>query len=144
MKVMFGGLEPDDRAPRTPPLADINMTPLIDVMLVLLVIFIITAPLFSHSIGVELPAVSGGRQSAVTGAQVAVSIDREGQFFWRGERVAFSVLESRMKGIGGEKPQPSVALSADQNTPYRDVARVIAAAQEAGVERFGFVVGVGK
>lgn len=121
-------------------LADINMTPLIDVMLVLLVVFIITAPLFARSIGLELPRQQLARSATTAAASVAVAIDRDGHFFWAGERIDAASLDAHFAAVAAQNPQPEIALSADQRTAYQAIAAVMAAAQRAGVAHFGFVV----
>jgi len=121
-------------------LAEINMTPLIDVMLVLLVVFIITAPLFARSIGLELPRQQLARSAAAAPASVAVAIDREGHFFWAGEPIDARSLDAHFAAVAALNPQPEIALSADQRTAYQAIAAVMAAAQRAGVAHFGFVV----
>ena len=137
----FGGFEPEARSQRTPPLAEINMTPMIDVMLVLLVIFIISAPLFSRSIGLRLPKETVPASAAASGPRVAVALDKSGQLFWEGAKITDAELDTRFAQAAARQPQPDIAFSADEQIPYARIAHVMAAAQRAGVRRFGFVVG---
>ena len=132
----FGGFEPRERAA---PMADINMTPLIDVMLVLLVIFIITAPLFTHSIGLELPRAEASPANE-TPATVTVAIDKAGRLYWDTTPVSADALREKLASAGRAASQPDIELRADQATPYRLIAEVMAAAQQAGLSHLGFVV----
>ena len=136
----FGGFDPEAGRERQPPLADINMTPLIDVMLVLLVVFIIAAPLFSRAIALDLPKQDAAPSHAADTPSVAVAIDRTGQLFWNGEKIAVGDLDRRFAAAAKQQPQPDIALSADQGTAYRQITAVMAAAQHAGLSHFGFVV----
>lgn len=139
----FGGFDERRRSPSprsaAAPLADINMTPLIDVMLVLLVVFIIAAPLFARSIALDLPKQDGATRNMTT-ARIAVSIDRHGQYFWDGKPVGVDELNQKFDEVAKHGHQPEVALSADEATPYRRIAAVMAAAQRVGLQHFGFVV----
>jgi biopolymer transport protein ExbD len=120
------------------PLAEINMIPLIDVMLVLLVIFIVTAPLLTHAVRIELPRVS----STPTVKQpdtIALAIDAQGEFFWNGERVARGDLQSRLDQAGKQSPQPALHLSVEKTTEYQVVAEILGGAARAGLSKIGFV-----
>lgn len=131
----FGGLEKKQQAA---PMADINMTPLIDVMLVLLVIFIITAPLFTHAIRLDLPRVASesARQTPQT---ITLSIDAAGKIYWDGNPLTLDQLRARLTDAGRSKEQPEIHLRAARDTRYEIVAQVMGAAQQAGLERLGFV-----
>jgi biopolymer transport protein ExbD len=131
----FGGLEKKQQAA---PMADINMTPLIDVMLVLLVIFIITAPLFTHAIRLDLPRVASesARQTPQT---ITLSIDAAGKIYWDGNPLTLDQLRARLTDAGRSKEQPEIHLRAARDTRYEVVAQVMGAAQQAGLERLGFV-----
>ncbi len=120
------------------PMAEINMIPLIDVMLVLLVIFIITAPLLTHAVKIDLPKAAS--QANLTRPEhIALSIDAGGQLFWNGERIARSDLDARMKAAAKTEPQPELHLRADKTTQYQALTEVMAAAGRAGLTRIGFV-----
>jgi biopolymer transport protein ExbD len=131
----FGGL---DNKPNGQPMADINMTPLIDVMLVLLVIFIITAPLFTHAIRLDLPKVSS-QPARETPQTITLSIDDSGELFWNDAPVSFEQMQARFADAGRAQQKPELHLRASRGTRYDVIAQVMAAAQRAGVERIGFV-----
>src|ERR1700712_5181121 len=100
----FGGL---DKKSNGAPMAEINMTPLIDVMLVLLVIFIITAPLFTHAIKLDLPKVSS-QAARETPQTIALSIDANGKLFWNDQPVAFSEMQARFVAAGKAASAPEI------------------------------------
>ena len=133
----FGGLEKKQTAA---PMAEINMTPLIDVMLVLLVIFIITAPLFTHAIRLDLPKVAAApaRQTPHT---IALSIDAAGKLYWNGKVITMQQMRAQFAQAGkqAQADQPEIELSAERSTRYEVIAQVMGAAQQAGLERIGFV-----
>ncbi len=131
----FGRLQRDTRAK---PMSDINMTPLIDVMLVLLVIFIITAPLMSSRLPLALPKVDGGTAPAAS-AVLELAIDAQGQTFLGNEPAGPDVIAARAKAAAARNPETEVQLRADENVPYGRVAQLIALMQEAGLTRIGFV-----
>ena len=120
------------------PMAEINMIPLIDVMLVLLVIFIITAPLLTHAVKIELPKAAS--QANLTRPDpIALSLDGAGQLYWNGERIERAQLTQRMAAAAAVEPQPELHLRADRTTQYQALAEVMAAAGRAGLTRIGFV-----
>jgi biopolymer transport protein ExbD len=131
----FGGF-PKGSAPA--PLAEINMIPLIDVMLVLLVIFIITAPLLTHAVKVELPKASSAA-NITRPDNVQLGIDHDGLVYWNGEVLDRSGWRSRMDAAASLRPQPEVHLRADGDVAYRKAAEVMADAAKAGLTRIGFV-----
>ncbi|MGI4984632.1 MAG: ExbD/TolR family protein [Janthinobacterium lividum] len=139
----FGSFDPGSRQDRAPVLAEINMTPLIDVMLVLLVIFILAAPLFARSIALDLPKAQVAAAPASNAPVIALAIDRAGQLSWNGAPVTAPDLARRLRDAASRTPQPEIAFSADRTTPYQRVTDVMAAAQRAGMGRFGFVVAGG-
>jgi biopolymer transport protein ExbD len=120
------------------PLAEINMVPLIDVMLVLLVIFIVTAPLLSHSVKVDLPKASAQMMSAKA-EKIDLSIDADGIRYWNGAALSREDAAARFMNESGKQPQPKIHLRADQNVPYRAVAETLADASRAGLSKIGFV-----
>ena len=131
----FGGF---DRGSAQAPMAEINMIPLIDVMLVLLVIFIITAPLITHAVKVDLPkASSQANQTQPDNVQLA--IDAAGIVYWNGEILDRSGWRSRMDAAAAQQPQPEVHIRADGAVTYRRVAEVMADAAKAGLTRIGFI-----
>ena len=120
------------------PMAEINMVPLIDVMLVLLVIFIVTAPLLSHSIKLDLPKASTQVMSAKA-EKIDLSIDANGVRYWNGTAVSREEAAARFGQEGAKLTQPEIHLRADQAVPYRAVAETLADASKAGLSKIGFV-----
>ncbi|THF67261.1 biopolymer transporter ExbD [Pseudothauera nasutitermitis] len=120
------------------PQHEINMVPLIDVMLVLLIIFMITAPLVTRAVEVDLPRAAAPVQERP--AVVALSIDAAGGLHWNGAALADAELADRLSAAAATTPQPELHLRADRATPYERVARTLAAARAAGLERIGFVM----
>lgn len=120
------------------PMADINVTPLVDVMLVLLIIFIVTAPLLTHAIRIDLPkadsTVSHEKPETVT-----LSIDGGNQLYWNGEEIGEGQLAVRLTEAAARQPQPELHLRADKATRYDRIAEVMGAARKAGVNKMGFV-----
>ena len=131
----FGRLE---RNPATQPMSDINMTPLIDVMLVLLVIFMITAPLMTSSLKLELPKTDAA-QPGDTPQFIAVALDKEGRLFFGDEPVDAAGFALRVGAAARRNPQTEVQLRADRAVPYGRVAELIGTVQKAGLTRIGFV-----
>ncbi len=131
----FGRLE---RTSRPAPMSDINMTPLIDVMLVLLVIFIITAPLMVSSLKLDLPKTDSGTPTSAP-AFIALAISADGGLFFGDEPLARDALALRVAEAAKANPQLEVQLRADQRVPYGSVAELIALVQQAGLNRIGFV-----
>jgi len=131
----FGRLERNRGAQ---PMSDINMTPLIDVMLVLLVIFIITAPLMTSSLKLDLPKTDAAQPSD-TPQFVAVALDKEGHYFFGDEPVDAAEFARRIGAAAKRNPQTEVQLRADRTVPYGRVAELIGLVQKAGLTRIGFV-----
>jgi biopolymer transport protein TolR len=131
----FGRLE---RNSGPAPMSDINMTPLIDVMLVLLVIFIITAPLMTSSLKLDLPKTDAATPQAAP-TFIAVAIDGNGKLFLGDEALTRDVLGQRVAAAAKGNPQLEVQLRADQRVAYGQVADLIGLVQKAGLTRIGFV-----
>ena len=124
-------------------MSEINMVPLIDVMLVLLVIFIITAPLLSHSIRINVPQVTA--QPVEQKPQVIdLAIDPAGALFWNEQPIAESELPARFAAESAADPQPEVRIRADVDTRYGLLAQIMGAARQAGMKRLGFVTTPGQ
>ncbi len=131
----FGGFNKEAQGA---PMAEINMVPLIDVMLVLLVIFIVTAPLLTHAVKVELPRASS-QANETKPDNIQFAIDANGTLYWNGEVVEKTLLAPRFVQAAQRQPQPELHLRAEKTTPYEKVAEVMAAASKAGLVRIGFV-----
>jgi biopolymer transport protein ExbD/biopolymer transport protein TolR len=131
----FGRLE---RNPGAQPMSEINMTPLIDVMLVLLVIFIITAPLIAGSLKLDLPRAEGTEAGAAP-AFIAVALDAEGRLFLDEKPADAAAVQARAREAARRNPATEVQLRADQRVPYGRVAELIGWLQAAGLTRIGFV-----
>ena len=131
----FGRLE---RRASPQPMSDINMTPLIDVMLVLLVIFIITAPLMSSSLKLDLPKTSAA-QAGTAPLYVTVAVDASGQLFWGDTPVTSEQLSAQVKAAAQRAATTEVQLRADQRVAYGRIAELIGLVQAGGLSRIGFV-----
>jgi len=131
----FGGLTNDGGDSDN---AEINMIPLIDVMLVLLVIFIITAPLMTHAVKVDLPQASS-QPNEVKPETVNLSIQADGSVYWNAEAVDAAAWQARMDAAAQQTPQPEIHIRADGDLAYRNVAQIMADAAHAGLTKLGFV-----
>ncbi len=119
-------------------MADINMTPLIDVMLVLLVIFIITAPLLTSSIPLELPKTGAAPSSPVPRVAV-IALTKEGQLFLNDQKQSAQQMPQSLAKIAEQQPQTEIHLRVDEAVPYGQVVQVMAWAQQVGLNRIGFI-----
>ena len=131
----FGRLE---RTTGSQPMSDINMTPLVDVMLVLVVIFILAAPLLASSIRLDLPRSEGATPGSAP-QSVTLVVDASGQAYLEDLPLSQAALAERLRRIGAEHPDTEVQLRADAAVPYGRVVEVMGAAQLAGLQRIGFV-----
>ena len=131
----FGRLE---RTPVSQPMSEINVTPLVDVMLVLVVIFIITAPLLASTIRLDLPKTNAAK-AIDTPLFVALVVDRSGQAFLNDKPVALDDLARQLTQTASRNPDTEVQLRADEAVPYGKVVEVMGVAQKAGLNRIGFV-----
>jgi biopolymer transport protein ExbD len=131
----FGSFNPQ-RQPSM--MSDINVTPMVDVMLVLLIIFIITAPMLTQSVKLDLPQAQA-EASAQQSDTVNIAIDAKGVIYWNDEAVGEAALGGLMTEAAQLDPQPELQLRADKNTRYEVVAQVMAAAQSKGLTKLGFV-----
>ena len=120
------------------PVSEINMVPLIDVMLVLLVIFIITAPLLTQAVKLELPKANS-QVNDLRPEKIDFAIDAAGTLYWNGESLSRADAARRFAEEGKKQPQPEVHLRADQSVAYRYVAQTLADASKAGLTKVGFV-----
>ena len=119
-------------------MSDINVTPMVDVMLVLLIIFILAAPMFTHALKLDLPLATSSPAQALPGS-VTIAIDAGGAVYWDQELVNAGQLDERMARAAAMAPQPELQLRADKETRYEVVAQVMASAQQNGLTRLGFV-----
>lgn len=120
------------------PMAEINVVPLVDVMLVLLVIFIITAPLLTHSIKIDLPKASSA-PNITRRDHIEFGIRENGALYWNGVPVSRQEMAARFAVEAGKQPQPELHIRADRLAHYESVAQVMSVAAKAGLVRIGFV-----
>lgn len=117
---------------------EINMTPLVDVMLVLLIIFIITVPVMKHSVNVELPQASTQPQTSKP-ETILLSVDAQGAYYWNEARVKDEDLSAMLQAEASKNPQPELHIRGDKAVRYERVAQAMAAAQLAGLHKIGFI-----
>ena len=117
---------------------EINMTPLVDVMLVLLIIFIITVPVMQHSINIDLPRASAQPQETKP-ETVRLSVDQQGQYFWNQNPVNDKDLPRLLHVEAAKNPQPELHIRGDKEVRYERVAQAMAAAQQSGLRKIGFI-----
>jgi len=123
------------------PMADINVTPLVDVMLVLLIIFMITAPLMTHKVVVKLPEATLTTKPVIKVPPVTLAIKNNGERFWNDEAVTASALEQKVAVIVQRDPQPQVNVRADKDTKYGIINDAVQLLRRNGVRKVGFVSG---
>ena len=131
----FGGFSQEGRSA---PMSEINMVPLIDVMLVLLIVFMITAPLLTHSIKIDLPSAAS-ETSNERPETISLAVDESGLLYWNNERIADDMLATRLREAAAAAVQPELHLRADRNTRYQRLAEIMAEARLAGIQKLGFV-----
>ena len=117
---------------------EINMTPLVDVMLVLLIVFMVTIPVIRHAVKIDLPHASSQKEDTKP-AQVTVSIDADGNLLWDEQKISDDVPQAKIAAAAQQNPQPELHLSADRKVAYEKVAEVMSAAQAGGLTKIGFV-----
>ena len=127
--------------PADVPMSEINVTPLVDVMLVLLVIFILTAPLMTSAIRLDLPSSEGGEAGGVPQA-MALVVDVQGNFFLNDQPVTAEALRQQLASAARRNPLTELELRADASVPYGRVVEAMGLAQKAGLSRIGFVAEV--
>jgi biopolymer transport protein ExbD len=123
---------------RHQPNPEINMVPLIDVMLVLVIIFMVTAPLMTHAVKVDLPKASS-QKNEVKPQTISLSIDAGGTLYWNKEKADWAGLPERLKAESAKDPQPELHIRADENTAYKKVAELMSEAAKVGLTKIGFV-----
>jgi biopolymer transport protein ExbD len=117
---------------------EINMTPLVVVMLVLLIIFIITVPVMQHSVEIDLPRASSRPQDAKP-ETVRLSVDAQGAYYWNETRIEDGALERMLRDAAARQPQPELHIRGDREARYERVAQALSAAQRAGLHKIGFI-----
>ena len=117
---------------------EINMTPLVDIMLVLLVIFIITIPVMQHAVNIDLPRASNQVNTAKP-ETIRLDVDASGAYFWNDASIQESDLAAKLAAVAAAEPQAELHIRGDRAVRYERVARVMAAAQRAGVKKIGFI-----
>lgn len=117
-------------------MGEINMTPLVDVMLVLLIIFILALPVLTNTLPINLPDAKAAPSEPVP-ELVQLGVGADGQLYWQTEAINASELPARLQQLTGQQPQPPVQIQADRAVAFEHVARVLAAAQKAGVKQLG-------
>lgn len=133
-----GGLDDDNEV-----MSEINMTPLVDVMLVLLIIFIITVPVLTHSVKVDLPRAEN-TLNEIKPKTVALAVTGQGQFHWNETLVTLDELEQRLSAAAQQEPQPEIHIRGDRDVEYEYVIQAMAAVQRAGILKLGFVTEPGQ
>ena len=129
----FGNFDADGE-----PMADINVTPMVDVMLVLLIIFIVAAPMLSHAVNIDLPRASSTPQLQKPDA-VRLAISDAGDLYWDDRLVGDAEMRHLLAAAARRQPQPEVHLRADRTTRYERLAEIMAHVQNAGIAKLGFV-----
>ena len=129
----FGNLNESDDV-----MSEINMTPLVDVMLVLLIIFMITIPVMKHSVNVELPVATNVPQLTKP-ETIRLSIDADGVYYWNESPIDEPTLVGRLAEQSAHEPQPELHIRGDKAARYERVAQLMATAQRAGLRKIGFV-----
>ncbi len=120
------------------PTSEINMVPLIDVMLVLLIVFMITAPLLTHSVKIDLPKAASVPTTEKP-ETITLALDADGKLFWNNAPLAEEALAARLREAATQTPQPELHLRADHDTRYQKLAELMSAARDAGIEKMGFI-----
>ncbi len=119
-------------------MSEINMTPLVDVMLVLLIIFMLAVPVMTHTVRVELPQ-AGDHRNDTEPQVIHLTVTEEGKIEWENEAVSHHLLQSRLQAAAQQQPQPAVHLSGDRNVAYEHVVKVMATVEQAGLYKLGFL-----
>ncbi len=117
---------------------EINMTPLVDVMLVLLIIFIITVPVMKHAVNIDLPRATNQPQDQKP-ETARLTVDAQGVYFWNEQRVEDAALPDLLRASAAKNPQPDLHIRGDKAVRYERVAEAMAAAQQAGMKKIGFI-----
>jgi biopolymer transport protein ExbD len=117
---------------------EINMTPMVDIMLVLLIIFIITVPVMKHAVNIDLPRATNEAQN-IKPETIRLSVDADGAYYMNETKIADQDLEPQLKAAAAQNPQPELHIRGDKSVRYEKVAQAMAAAQQAGLKKIGFI-----
>ncbi|MDR6538225.1 biopolymer transporter ExbD [Variovorax soli] len=117
---------------------EINMTPLVDVMLVLLIIFIITVPVMKHAVNIDLPRASSEPEQTKP-QNIVFTVSADGSYYWNEQRIDDSEMNTRLAVEAAKDPQPELHIRGDKAVRYERVAKVMSAARETGVRKIGFI-----
>ena len=117
---------------------EINMTPMVDIMLVLLIIFIITIPVMKHSVNIDLPRATNEAQN-IKSETLRLSVDAQGAYYLNDVQIADAALAPRLKMAAAQDPQPELHIRGDKSVRYERVAVAMSAAQQAGLRKIGFI-----
>ena len=121
------------------PMSEINVTPLVDVMLVLLIIFMITAPLMTHKIRIDLPQANPNVQDLNPPDPIDLAVRESGDLFWNDEPITSAMLQAQLRVVAQRTPQPELQIRAEKTTQYQKIATVMAEAKNAGMVKIGFI-----
>ncbi|MGH8114450.1 MAG: ExbD/TolR family protein [Rhodanobacteraceae bacterium] len=122
------------------PKAEINVTPLADVMLVLLIIFMITAPLMSHKVKVDLPKANPNtKPTTIEVPPIDLAVEPDGTLYWNDSQMSDAVFSARLRAAATSQPQPELNIRADKTTPYKVIWKVMQEAKSAGMVHLGFI-----
>lgn len=139
MGMQLGGHIPDDHEDSGyRPMAEINITPFVDVMLVLLIIFIITVPVMKHAVNVQLPRAANEKE-LIKPETVRLSVQADGSYWLGEQKITDGQLMPRLRAEASKSPQPDLHIRGDRDVRYERVAQAMAAAQQAGLARIGFI-----
>tara|TARA_R110001599_G_scaffold200428_3_gene397152 strand:- start:5723 stop:6133 length:411 start_codon:yes stop_codon:yes gene_type:complete len=119
-------------------MSEINMTPLVDVMLVLLIIFMLTVPVITHSVNINL-AERDSSPNDIQADTISLSLTAEAQLYWNKEQINLTELNTRLSDAAGKHPQPGFQLRADKDLRYEEVIMIMSAVQNSGIEALGFI-----
>lgn len=125
------------------PMSEINVTPMVDVMLVLLIIFMITAPLMSHKIKIDLPQANPETQEQNPPEPIDLAVKATGDLYWNDEPLTEAMLQAQLRVVAQKSPQPELQIRADKTTQYQLIATVMADAKAAGMVKIGFITSAG-
>ena len=125
-------------------MSEINVTPLVDVMLVLLIIFMITAPLMTHKIRIDLPQANPNVQQDTPPDPIDLAVKESGDLFWNDEPITDAMLQAQLRVVAQRTPQPELQIRAEKKTEYQNIATVMAEAKSAGMVKIGFITSQGE